>query len=206
MSNSTLKIAGLVLRTFVSGESDLVLRILTETSGKISCIAKFARKSKKRFSGQFDIFDYGTFHLSSSSRALPVVNTFVPKGRFLDLRENLDKLCAASLFLESIDKLLKEGMETDQDLYASTLNTINYINNSKDISSVLKNLSFGLIKLLSKSGIIDTSVISAPTPNSLRFFINTIEAFVDNPLQTKTFVEDLINKSSNGSAKEMAVS
>ena len=46
----------ILLRKIEYGDHDFIISFLTESKGKISVIAKNAKKSIKRFSGAFDLF------------------------------------------------------------------------------------------------------------------------------------------------------
>ena len=48
----------LVLRSLPFGESDLILHLLVPGSGRLTAIAKGARRSVKRFSGTLDLFQH----------------------------------------------------------------------------------------------------------------------------------------------------
>ena len=51
-----LSTTAIVLRKISYGDADIILSLLTETKGKISVIAKNAKKSVKRFGGALDLF------------------------------------------------------------------------------------------------------------------------------------------------------
>lgn len=58
------RVAGVVVRRVPFKESDLIVTLITEEMGKISAIARGARKSKKRFGATLDNFAHSTFELS----------------------------------------------------------------------------------------------------------------------------------------------
>ena len=53
---SILATPAVLLRRVDYGDFDLILTLFTETTGKISVIAKHAKKSKKRFAGVLELF------------------------------------------------------------------------------------------------------------------------------------------------------
>lgn len=50
----TIASDALLLRSVAYGESDVVATVLTESDGKLSCLARGARKSKRRFAGALE--------------------------------------------------------------------------------------------------------------------------------------------------------
>ena len=54
----TMRTQALVLRSVDFGESDRVLHLLVPEAGRLTVIAKGARRSVKRFSGTLDYFNY----------------------------------------------------------------------------------------------------------------------------------------------------
>ncbi|MCP5058805.1 MAG: DNA repair protein RecO [bacterium] len=54
----TLHTQALILRSVDFGESDLILHLLTPDTGRLTVIAKGARRSKKRFPGTLDFFNH----------------------------------------------------------------------------------------------------------------------------------------------------
>jgi DNA repair protein RecO (recombination protein O) len=60
----------LVLRTFDQGESDRVVHLYTEALGRVSAIAKGARRSRRRFPGTLEIFSLLEVRLVDPPRAV----------------------------------------------------------------------------------------------------------------------------------------
>lgn len=54
---ASLQCQALVVRMIDFGESDRIVHLLTPTSGRLSAIAKGARRSKRRFPGTLDLFN-----------------------------------------------------------------------------------------------------------------------------------------------------
>ncbi|MBL0712915.1 MAG: DNA repair protein RecO, partial [Desulfosarcina sp.] len=52
----TLKTSAILLRRVDFGDYDLILTLLSQDFGKISVIAKHAKKSRKRFAGVLELF------------------------------------------------------------------------------------------------------------------------------------------------------
>jgi DNA repair protein RecO (recombination protein O) len=58
---------GVVLRRVDYGESDLILHLFTREAGRLSALARGARRSKKRFAGAIGLFTVSEFRLRNSA-------------------------------------------------------------------------------------------------------------------------------------------
>jgi DNA repair protein RecO (recombination protein O) len=59
---------GVVLRTTPLRESDLLVVLYTETHGRVTAVARGARRSQKRFSGALSLLVLGSYHLKRPAR------------------------------------------------------------------------------------------------------------------------------------------
>lgn len=102
---------GIVLRVTPLRETDLLVRILTQHRGKISAVAKGARRSKRRFMGGLDIFDCGVFECATPKRddSLLALNGLDGREMWLNLRQDFTRLTLASLCLEITDDFAPEA-------------------------------------------------------------------------------------------------
>ncbi len=99
----------LVLRTFDQGESDRVVHLYTETHGRVSAIAKGARRSKRRFPGTLEILSLCDVRLVDPPRAqLMRLEGAKLVGAFEGITANLARYAIACQFLELLDRLTAE--------------------------------------------------------------------------------------------------
>lgn len=104
---STIKTRGMVLKTQDYKENDKLLWILTEDQGKISVIAKGARKNKnKNFSNTLP-FCFGEYVLFKG-RTLYSLNEGRILDSFQDILNNYDTLIYGSYFNELVDITIEE--------------------------------------------------------------------------------------------------
>ena len=99
------------------GESDLIVTLFTRDFGRITTIAKGARKSRKRFVNKLEIFTL--LHLSlrrTSPRTLALLEQAELTQSHLGLRQHITAYSAASVMLEVILQATHEG-EGDQYLF-----------------------------------------------------------------------------------------
>lgn len=102
-----------LLRAVEFGESDLVVHLLTADTGRLTAIAKSARKSLRRFPGTLDLFN----RLAIEGRTRPRGGMgFLERARLVDphlgLRRDPARYALASFLVELLDRLSPEALET----------------------------------------------------------------------------------------------
>jgi DNA repair protein RecO (recombination protein O) len=108
---SSYSTPAIVLRKIDYGEYDFVITLFTLKKGKVSIIAKSAKKSKKRFAGILELFSIIDVVCNVGRRkGLPVLQEAVLKYPFFDIRSSALKTAYASYWAE----LINEWMESDQ--------------------------------------------------------------------------------------------
>jgi DNA repair protein RecO (recombination protein O) len=107
---TTLRSEALVLRSVDFGESDRILHLLVPERGRVTAIAKGARRSVKRFGGTLDFFNHLKVELehrrpNSMSRLdqAQLIHTYVP------LRMDPRRFALGCYLLELLDRLAPEG-------------------------------------------------------------------------------------------------
>ena len=100
----------LLLRVVDFGESDRIVHLLTPESGRLTAIAKGARRSVKRFPGTLDLFNHLKIQVY---RSRPGRMAHLQQARlvspFVALRENPRRFALACYLLELFDRLSPEG-------------------------------------------------------------------------------------------------
>ena len=107
----------LILRTFDQGESDRLVHLYTEELGRVSAIAKGARRSQRRFPGTLEILTVVEARLVDRPRSslarlegVKLVRSFEP------LVSNLGRYAIACELLEMLDRFTGER-EASPDLF-----------------------------------------------------------------------------------------
>lgn len=111
----TFSTSAIMLRRVDFGDYDLILTFLTLDRGKISAIAKSAKKSKKRFPGVLELFSVSEV-VCSRSRGLPVLQEAVLKQPFIKIRSDIKKTAYASYWAELTNEWTEAG-ESQIQLY-----------------------------------------------------------------------------------------
>jgi DNA repair protein RecO (recombination protein O) len=106
-----------VLRAVDYGESDRIVTFLTRDAGKVSGIAKGAKRSQRRFPGALGLFSLVNLHYRARAGAelvfLERAQLIVPWKSLLD---SLERYAAASHVVEVADKMTVE-QEVGDDLF-----------------------------------------------------------------------------------------
>jgi len=107
---ASIQTDGLVLRSVAFGESDLILHLLTPQTGRLTVIAKGARRSVKRFPGTLDLFNLLRVEIERR-RPTSMARLEVARLRrtFHGLRERPARFALGCYLLELLDRLAPEG-------------------------------------------------------------------------------------------------
>jgi DNA repair protein RecO (recombination protein O) len=104
--------SAIVLRTWPIGESDRVVSFLTENHGKLTGIAKGAKRSRKRFANSLEPFSLVTLRFQERPHtSLAFILTCELDHAYTRLAGSLEKIAYASYFVEITDGLIGEREE-----------------------------------------------------------------------------------------------
>jgi DNA repair protein RecO (recombination protein O) len=98
---------GVVLRSIRLGEADRIVSLMTEGRGKVRAVVKGVRKTKSRFGARLE----PTVHVSLllyEGRELDIVTQAEAIDHFRAVREDLDRLTAATQMMEAVDQVAQE--------------------------------------------------------------------------------------------------
>jgi len=103
----------LLLRSADFGESDRMLHLLTPATGRLTAVAKGARRSVKRFGGNLDFFNHLRVQLDRRRPGAPARLDHARLLRaFHGLRGNARRFGLSCYLLELLDRLAPEGGAT----------------------------------------------------------------------------------------------
>lgn len=185
---------GIVIRIHPFGEADLVVRLVSPQHGKITGLARHARRSKKRFAPRFDLFDFGTYELSRGRGSMFTISAFQPERGLPTLRENLDKLVAASILGESWDTLLAEEDTHEEGPFELLEHGLRNINDAVTLRDVLRELCVALQRALQHNGLLDPALDRAPSALTLQQLIRQIERSAERKLGSAAMIDDLLHR------------
>ncbi len=121
----------LVLRTFDHGESDRLVHLYTEELGRVSAIAKGARRSRRRFPGTLEVFSVIDVRIVDPPRSsLMRLESAKLAGSFGGLVDSLPRYAIACQLVELLDRLTAER-EPASDLLRFGIGALDVISESE---------------------------------------------------------------------------
>jgi DNA repair protein RecO (recombination protein O) len=129
-----IKVKGVNIRSIKVGEADKIITVFTCERGKISCLAKGARRPKSKFGGRLEVFSYNNY-LLATGKSLYITSQVETIESFYGLREGHEILEAASFTA----KLVNASSETEQKnpaLFALLLETLTLLKDGADPESI----------------------------------------------------------------------
>jgi DNA repair protein RecO (recombination protein O) len=99
----------LLLRSVKSGESDLILSLATRRFGKLSCVAKNALGSRRRFGACLQPFCVFEAMLRPKSGGLGFLESTLPIKSYPPMLESLERMNAGYRLLELAEQLQEPG-------------------------------------------------------------------------------------------------
>lgn len=100
----------IVLHRLNLGEADRIVTLYTREHGKLSAVAKGARRAKSQFGGVTELFMVARM-LLATGKNLEVISQCEITRSFSGLRSDLDMLARATYFCELLDRLTPERYE-----------------------------------------------------------------------------------------------
>jgi DNA repair protein RecO (recombination protein O) len=109
---SIIATPAVLLRRVDYGDFDVILTFFTESAGKISVIAKHAKKSRKRFAGVLELFTLLKITCQASRRSgMPVLQEAHLVEPFTAIRESMLNTAYASYWAELVTTWAEEAQE-----------------------------------------------------------------------------------------------
>lgn len=120
---------GIVIKTGATGESDLIVWILTRTRGIIRAFAKGARGVKSRLHSGSSLFSYCIFEFYEKNGVYHVTDADV-QNIFFALREDIVRMSLGQYFCEILLKTIAES-EPDESYLRLMLNSLYFLSENK---------------------------------------------------------------------------
>ena len=134
-----------MLRKVDFGDYDLVITFFTLKEGKITAIAKSAKKSTKRFAGILELFSVLNVVLSTGRRkGLPVLQEATLKYPFASIRTSMLKTAYASYWAQLINEWMESGQKQVEiyELFQYILRKLDSCQTSEAALSILFQMKF----------------------------------------------------------------
>jgi DNA repair protein RecO (recombination protein O) len=147
MSNRerSVRTAGVILRRRDFGESDRILVVFTKKLGRVSGIAKGARKPGSKISGHLELFSQASF-LISRGRNLHLITQAETIDSYDRLRQDLAGIGLGSYLVELVDAVtIEEGSNVQ--LFELLVTTLEALDHGLDPVVVLHKFELSLLGL-----------------------------------------------------------
>ena len=150
---------GLVVRRHDLGEYDRILTLFTREQGKVSAVAKGARRNKSRVSGATELFTYSRF-LLGTGKNLDVVSQCEISESFPELRYDLERLARATYFCELLDRMtLDRDASAAEALFELTLSALTLLQRADSyLDAVVHAFELHLLAILGYAPVLDHCV------------------------------------------------
>lgn len=100
---------GIMLRRTNYQEADRILTIMSEQYGKISAIAKGARRSKSKLAGGIELFAVNDLTLIQGKSDLHTLTSSRVKTQFGAIVKDIDRTMKAYEYIKTVDKIVSEA-------------------------------------------------------------------------------------------------
>lgn len=168
---ANIKLNGIVLSENNYGDFDKILTILTPNLGKITCIAKGARKVKSALLAGSQLFSFSEFMIFKSADTY-MINSIHTIELFYKIREDLDKLKYAI----HLNKIVIDVTDENQNTYyilQLLLNTLYMISEEdRDCELLVNTFKLRMLKILGFTPEINKCVVCGSVENVNGFSIN----------------------------------
>jgi DNA repair protein RecO (recombination protein O) len=140
------------LRRVEYGESDLVLHLLTETSGRVATVARAARKSQKRFGGALEPFHTLRVRLEErDDKDLMTLREATIATARRRIVSDLDRMQAAGRVLGWVRRAAPPSVREPR-VWSATVSLLDDLDSSTDPSRVSRDLAQAGLRLLVACG------------------------------------------------------
>lgn len=159
----------IILRRTNFGETDRIATLYTRERGKLSGIAKGARKPVSRLSGPTEVLTYGRYQLATGKN-LDVVTQVEVKESFPRIHGDLNRIANATYMAELMDKLVEEH-EAYPDLFDLLLSALYLLERPNDPDKITRMFELQFMKLLGYEPVLDRCArCRLPIPAGKVFF------------------------------------
>jgi len=142
---SSYSTPAIVLRKVDFGDYDLVITFFTLQEGKITAIAKSAKKSTKRFAGILELFSaLNVVYSTGRRKGLPVLQEATLKYPFSSIRTSVLKTAYASYWAQLINEWMESGQKQVEiyELFQYILRKLDSCQTSEAALSILFQMKF----------------------------------------------------------------
>lgn len=155
---SAEKTIAIVLRVVEFSETSCIVTLMTRDFGKITALAKGARRRKSSFEGALDLLSISRIvFLHKNSESLDLLTEAKLERRFRSAAIDLNRLYSGLYVVELLAAMTDEG-DPHPDLYEFAERTIQRIDAGTDLSATLIRFELGSLEILGHKPMLDHCV------------------------------------------------
>lgn len=172
-TRSQHKSPAVILRCRDYGDTDRIVVLYTRDHGKLSGIAKGAKKSRKRFANVLEPFTCAQFLFSKRGRdSLALLENCDPISHYEAIRNDLEKTLLASYLVDLIEQFTAEGKKND-DLYELLVVFLSLIEEGNTSESLIRFFEIRLLKILGYEPLLDSCIVcKTPVANGASYYFS----------------------------------
>jgi DNA repair protein RecO (recombination protein O) len=194
MNNQVQKCHAIIIAKHALRESDIILQLLSKEHGRISGVARGAKRSKKRFSNPPDILESGIFYLKLGKSELHSIDGFESDKPLLGIRSSLSRYTIAQIIIESSLNLINQHDLSGAKMYEVFLEVLHTIDREEQLKDQLKATHIYLVELACQAGYIDRNNPPKCSKNGLLLTLDIIEQVSEKKLKTRAELEQLMRE------------
>jgi DNA repair protein RecO (recombination protein O) len=167
---NNFKTQAIVLRTIDYAESDRIVIFITENAGKLTGIAKGARKSQKRFANALEPFTCLSIVFSQKKGGkMAFIEEAAIVDHYPDIRGDLEKTLTAAYFMDLVDQFILEG-KRNPDLFHLICNFLCVLEKEKYTEHMVRFFELRFLRLAGYEPVLDRcTVCNKPIQASLLY-------------------------------------
>ena len=155
---SAEKTTAIVLRVVEFSESSCIVTLMTREFGKITALAKGARRRKSPFEGALDLLSFSRIvFLHKKSDSLDLLTEAKLERRFKSAATDLSRLYAGYYVIELLNAMTDEG-DPHMDLFDLANDVLLAIDQGNDLRLQICRIEIGALKLLGHQPMLDRCV------------------------------------------------
>jgi DNA repair protein RecO (recombination protein O) len=142
----TYRANAIVLRRINLGETDRLIVLYTREKGKLSGVAKGARRATSKLAASTEPGNYGRYFIAVG-KELDVVTQAESLQSFTNIRRDLDRIGQASYLLELVNAMVEER-EPNYELFDTLLSSLYLLENEADPQIVARYFDLQIMSLM----------------------------------------------------------
>ena len=166
------KASAIVLRSLDYGESDRIITFYTDDFGKLTGIAKGARRSKKRFPNALELFSCSNILFSKNRGGLRLIESCSVTNHYSGIRSDLEKTLLASYFIDLTSQFTSEGKK-NRNLFQLLQNSLEIIDTGNCSDIITRLFELHLLKLKGFEPVLDRCTICKTPVNEIEIAYRT---------------------------------